>query len=224
MPRKPFKISIELDAPWVSEQLSRALKLKPKGGKRGQAVRGRLGYVDGVAMLALPWFEAEQPMPGEGRGWISFDVKKIQALVGTYPGTTTFTVTGDGFGLGRLRAGHDAIGARLGGHDPELDETEEALRRREAEALLRALDVKAGVIDGPRWETLEGRGKGAKLLDLVHEGSVVLYAVEVDGAEDVGRAVVDKKQELGGRVTLLCRDFRGRPVTVDPATVTDVAL
>lgn len=224
VPRTSTQVAIELDAPWLSEQLTRALKMKPKGGKRGQAVRGRLGYVYGVTMLTLPWFEAERAMPGRGGGWISFDVKKLQVLLATYSGPTKLAITDDGLELGRLRTSHEAIALRLGPHDPELAETEEALRRREAEALLRALDVKAGVIDGARWESIQGRGKAAKLIDLVHEGSVVLYETRSDGAEEIGRAVVEKKQELAGRWTLLCHDFRGNAVAVDPDAVTDLAL
>lgn len=215
------QISVQLDVAWLARELARARKLRPKGGPRGLGRRGLFGYADGVAMLVVPWFEVSNVMPGRGAGWFSFDAKRFEALVKTYSGLVPFAISARGLRVDRLDAALSAIGARVGRDDPDIAAQAIELRRREAVACIQALAVKTSLEEELRWHLAHEAGAG--LIELVRAGSVILYS-RPEEPDHTRRAVVDKKQVIAERVSLLCHDFKGAKVSVDPAWVTDLAL
>jgi hypothetical protein len=67
------------------------------------------------------------------------------------------------------------------------------------------------------------RQNATTLLERMREGSLIAYRVPGSPAgQPAAKAIVVGKQVIGDTISLLCQDFQGRDITVDPRWVTHV--
>ena len=224
-----FEITFNIAPSWYAQQMKLAAAARPAGGARIFKERERLliGFVDRVLILAFPNFEASSVTAGRGEGWFSLNPHRFGKLLATFshPVSVTLrpaTITIDGF-----TQSYPALKVRLGKNDPELAalcrRIDEVTAEQCHQRLVAEREKQLRIAEHVRWHRAEGATNTTPLVEHIRDGSLIVYKrTDAKADDEPARAVVDKKVIIGNSVSLLCHDFHGKKITVDPRWVTHV--
>ncbi|MCC6812138.1 MAG: hypothetical protein IT381_32255 [Deltaproteobacteria bacterium] len=219
--------NFDVDPAWYKQQLAIEKTSRPRGRRRNKNERMLVGFVDGVLVLVFPSLTASVVADGAGEGWFSISQQKLKELLETYSKPVRVAVDRDAIHFDRFRMGHSILGVRLGPDDPEFGlqqaQVEQLAAEQCYERLVLTREAEKRRKEKLSWTRAGPASNATPLSEIIHSGSLIVFrSPEFPDSASSARAIVDKKAQVGDKLLLLCRDFRGNDITVDPRWVTNV--